>query len=84
MPDDNVTTSTVPADQELRPSASRVAAPRLSLDKTNNVINLDTNETLSGIVTFGARVTTAAPDESPITAMQRWSAARQSSPKATE
>jgi hypothetical protein len=57
-----------------------IKAPRLILNKDNIVINLDTNKPAHGIAVFGSRSAPALPaDESPITAMERWSEFRQSS-----
>ncbi len=71
------------------PQSEPINAPRLILDKDNNVINLDTGAQAKGIRAFGARSAAvpaeenAAPRESPITAIQRWSRFRQSpAPKA--
>jgi hypothetical protein len=55
----------------------------LTLDRDNKVINLDTNMVVQGIAVFGPRPTASPAEESPITAMQRWSEFRQSpAPKA--
>lgn len=82
--DDDAATPAVPADQDPERNGTLIAAPRLSLDIASNVVDLDTNQTLGGIVTFGARVTGVAPAESPITTMQRWSDARQGPAKPEE
>jgi len=71
------------------PESEAIKAPRLILDKDNNVINLDTGTKAPGIRAFGARPAPFRAEErlgsreSPITAIQRWSRFRQSpAPKA--
>jgi len=82
MPDDD--TPDPPADPEPQGGSRGIAGVRLSLNPQKRVVNRDTNETISGIVTFGARVTTQAAEESPIAMMQRWSALRQDAKKSDE
>jgi hypothetical protein len=55
-----------------------IEAPKLTLDRDNKAINLDTNMVVQGIAVFGPRPTASPAEESPITAMQRWSEFRQS------
>jgi hypothetical protein len=53
-----------------------IKAPRFTLGKDNKVVVLDDGKPAEGIAVFEARSNVPA-DESPITAMQRWSAFRQ-------
>jgi hypothetical protein len=61
-----------------------VKAPRLILDKDNKVIDLDAGATVQGIAVFDPRPAASPAGESPITAMKRWSAFRQSPAKKAE
>jgi hypothetical protein len=56
-----------------------IKAPRYGLNEDKKVIDLDANTPVEGIAVFGERPAALPAEESPITAMKRWSEFRQSS-----
>jgi hypothetical protein len=55
-----------------------IKAPRLVVDADKHVINVDANSPAAGIAVLGEVPPSSTAEECPITAMQRWSAFRQS------
>jgi hypothetical protein len=58
-----------------------IKAPRYGLNEDKKVIDLDANMPVEGIAVFGERSAALPAEESPITAMKRWSKFRQSTTK---